>query len=162
MNSSGSDFYWYCKAKIADMYKLGLYVQQDLNLAKQIYENLKKHNDDAVELFYLDYFTIIDKLRISGQSSLFRSNNQIFAKNKNLNKRNKKVLAIGPYKALLIAVQDYSNLDKLFTPINDVRDIDQTLKNKYGFITTRLINPDHKTLFFRDFQNFFKIIKSRR
>ena len=126
------------------MYKFGMSVEQDLNKAKKIFKTLKEQNEDAVELFYYSYDSILDKLRLENKSSLF----SIAKATNSSSKSYSKLKPIGPYKALLIAIEDYSFLDGLLTPINDIQNLEKTLEKKYGFTTTKLINPDHKKLFF--------------
>lgn len=52
----------------------------------------------------------------------------------------------GPYYALLIGNEKYSHLPQLNTPIDDVTEIDNLLRNKYNFNTKVLINADRYAL----------------
>ncbi|MCP4687874.1 MAG: hypothetical protein GY859_07470 [Desulfobacterales bacterium] len=52
----------------------------------------------------------------------------------------------GAYHALIIGNQDYQNMPKLKTPVNDARTAAQILGVKYGFETTVLENADRDTL----------------
>jgi hypothetical protein len=48
----------------------------------------------------------------------------------------------GNYYALLIYVEEYRNLKNLRTPKKDVEDIAKILKDRYGFIDTKIVpNP---------------------
>ena len=61
------------------------------------------------------------------------------AKNKNITKISK---LFGDYYALLIYVDDYTNLPKLETPKHDIEVIANILKSRYGFKETKIIsNP---------------------
>jgi len=47
---------------------------------------------------------------------------------------------LGRFHALLIANEDYANMDRLTTPIRDVDDIERLLIERYGFEVTKLTN----------------------
>ena len=48
----------------------------------------------------------------------------------------------GTYHALVIGINDYKNLPKLKTAVNDAKAVAAMLEKDYGFKVTRLINPD--------------------
>jgi len=53
--------------------------------------------------------------------------------------------SFGNYHALLIYVDDYTHLNKLETPKNDVEDISKLLKTRYGFKKTIIVeNPKNR------------------
>lgn len=55
-------------------------------------------------------------------------------------------LDFGRYFALVIGNQDYSNIEQLDTPENDVAEIAELLRSKYGFSVEVLLNSDNITL----------------
>lgn len=48
----------------------------------------------------------------------------------------------GQYYALIIGNQNYKKIPSLDTPINDARDVDKILREKYGFNSKLLIDAD--------------------
>jgi hypothetical protein len=48
----------------------------------------------------------------------------------------------GRYHALIIGNNNYSSLERLLTAVNDAREIDKILREKYGFETTLLLNAN--------------------
>ena len=52
----------------------------------------------------------------------------------------------GNYHALIIANNDYAHMDKLLTPKNDASQLEQLLKNKFGFSVEVLENANRYTL----------------
>lgn len=48
--------------------------------------------------------------------------------------------SLGNYHALIIANEDYENLDDLSTPIRDANEIERLLQGRYGFNVTKLTN----------------------
>ena len=55
-------------------------------------------------------------------------------------------LKFGAYYAVIIGNDNYTNLPKLRTAINDARRVDRVLREKYGFRTTLLIDADRRTI----------------
>lgn len=53
-----------------------------------------------------------------------------------------KNIDFGQYYALIIGNQNYKKIPSLDTPINDARDVDKVLREKYGFNTKLLIDAD--------------------
>jgi hypothetical protein len=51
-------------------------------------------------------------------------------------------IEFGNYHALVIGIDNYKNLPKLKTAINDARGVTKILKDEYGFKVTTLIDPD--------------------
>jgi Caspase domain/Sel1 repeat len=56
--------------------------------------------------------------------------------------RPKDLGAFGNYHALVIGNDEYRQLPRLNTAVNDAREIDRTLKARYGFKVTLLLNAD--------------------
>jgi Caspase domain/Thioredoxin-like domain/Glucodextranase, domain B len=54
--------------------------------------------------------------------------------------------ATGGYYALIIGNNDYRNLDRLQTAVNDAREIDLELRDDYGFRTKLLLNATRKDI----------------
>lgn len=52
----------------------------------------------------------------------------------------------GDYHALIIGINRYPNIGHLQTAINDAQAVERTLKEKYGFRTTLLVNPDRRRI----------------
>lgn len=52
----------------------------------------------------------------------------------------------GAYHALIIGNNDYQNLDRLKTAVNDAREVELTLKERYGFRTRLLFNATRKEI----------------
>ena len=51
-------------------------------------------------------------------------------------------IKFGNYHALIIGINNYKNLPKLTTAINDAKGVAKVLKDEYGFKVTTLIDPD--------------------
>src|SRR5882724_11672065 len=59
-------------------------------------------------------------------------------------------VSLGPYYALVIGINNYQNLPKLQTPVNDAKALDKLLQDKYGFKETKLLlngNATRKNIF---------------
>lgn len=54
-----------------------------------------------------------------------------------------KDINFGKYYALVIGIDDYDNVDKLDTPVNDINAVADVLSNDYGFTVTKVINADN-------------------
>lgn len=54
-----------------------------------------------------------------------------------------KDINFGKYYALVIGIDDYDNVDKLDTPVNDMNAVADVLSNDYGFTVTKVINADN-------------------
>jgi hypothetical protein len=68
----------------------------------------------------------------------------------------------GNYHALLIYVDNYSRLDRLKTPKNDVESIAKVLKNRYGFRDTTIIsNPKNRDELVTILDNLSKKMRER-
>jgi chemotaxis protein histidine kinase CheA len=55
-------------------------------------------------------------------------------------------LKMGNYHALIIGNNDYQQFSTLATAVNDARETDRLLRNKYNFKTTLLLNADRYTI----------------
>jgi len=49
-------------------------------------------------------------------------------------------LKTGRYHALIIGINDYKHLPKLETAVNDAREVDRLLRDRFGFTTTLILN----------------------
>lgn len=49
----------------------------------------------------------------------------------------------GKYYALVIGIEDYDNVEKLDTPVNDSNEISKILADDYGFIVKKVTNADN-------------------
>jgi hypothetical protein len=56
------------------------------------------------------------------------------------------LLQIGPYYALIIGNQNYKNLPKLQTPVNDAKEMAQLLKDRYRFQTKVILDADRNQI----------------
>lgn len=54
-----------------------------------------------------------------------------------------KDINFGKYYALVIGIDDYDNVDKLDTPVNDINAVADVLSKDYGFTVTKVINADN-------------------
>jgi hypothetical protein len=54
-----------------------------------------------------------------------------------------KDINFGKYYALVIGVEDYDNVEKLNTPVNDINDVASILEKDYGFVVKKVVNPDN-------------------
>ena len=54
-----------------------------------------------------------------------------------------KDINFGKYYALVIGVQDYENVESLYTPLNDVQAVAEVLEEDYGFTVTTVVNADN-------------------
>ena len=71
-----------------------------------------------------------------------------------------KVKDFGNYYALLIYVEDYLNLKDLKTPKKDVEAISRILKNRYGFIETKIVkNPKNSDALIKVLDEFKNRLK---
>lgn len=57
-----------------------------------------------------------------------------------------KDINFGKYYALVIAVQDYDNVESLDTPVNDINSISEVLEKNYGFTVEKVINADNVSI----------------
>lgn len=57
-----------------------------------------------------------------------------------------KSIDFGDYHALIIGINRYPNIGNLLTAINDAQAVEKTLKEKYGFRTLLLVNPDRRRI----------------
>jgi len=66
-----------------------------------------------------------------------------------------KIKSFGDYYALLIYVDDYTNLKRLQTPQKDVEEIAGLLKSRYGFVETKIVaNPSNADALIRELAEF--------
>lgn len=54
-----------------------------------------------------------------------------------------KDINFGKYYALVIGVQDYDNVEKLDTPVNDINAVADVLSKDYGFTVEKVVNADN-------------------
>lgn len=54
-----------------------------------------------------------------------------------------KDINFGKYYALVIGIEDYDNVEKLDTPINDATKVSNILEQQYGFAVTKVVNADN-------------------
>jgi len=71
-----------------------------------------------------------------------RPSTQTTAPNKTSQKSLGKNVAFGRYHALVIGNNNYANLPKLETAVNDAKMVEAVLREKFGFNTTLLVNAD--------------------